>query len=113
MVSIFQVPPIYELDTTDVSKWDDNVKNKATHIIETYLYNTTCIFKPLQPNVPEEKKNADGNSYNYCEVCERIFIGDNVYAIHLNSNRHMKVLKLKKKLNKQCLSKNSIETEST
>lgn len=107
------MPPIYELDTTDVSKWDDNVKNKAIHIVESYLFNTSCDFKPLQSNLPEEKKNMDGNSHNYCDVCERLFLGDNVYAIHLKSNKHMKVLKLKKKLKEQCTKKNINERQPT
>ncbi|KOB66666.1 tRNA dimethylallyltransferase, mitochondrial [Operophtera brumata] len=97
-----EVPLIYELDTTDVSKWDENVKNKAIHIIESFFKNSTCDYEPLKSYVSEEKKNADGNSYNYCEVCKRIFLGDNVYAIHLKSHKHLKVLKSKKKLGEQC-----------
>lgn len=94
----FQVPPIYELDTTDVSKWDHEVKKKAIHIVESYLNETPCEFKPLTSEIDEVKKSVDGNSYNHCDVCNRIFIGDNVYAIHLKSIRHNKVLKKKKHL---------------
>lgn len=90
------------MDTTDIAKWDENVKNKAIHIVESYLKNSTCDFEPLKSYVSEEKKNADGNSYNYCEVCKRIFLGDDVYLIHLKSHKHMKVLKSKKKLEEQC-----------
>lgn len=97
----FQVPPIYELDTTDVSKWDDEVKNKAIHILESHLNETPCDFEPLKSEIDELKKGSDGNSHNFCDVCNRIFIGDNVYAIHLKSIRHKKVLKKKKQLEEQ------------
>lgn len=97
----FQVPPIYELDTTDVSKWDDEVKNKAIHIVESHLNETPCNFEPLKSEIDELKRGIDGNSHNHCDVCNRIFIGDNVYAIHLKSIRHNKVLKKKKRLEEQ------------
>ncbi|KAJ8716326.1 hypothetical protein PYW08_013611 [Mythimna loreyi] len=93
-----EVPPIYELDTTDISKWDDEVKNKAIHIIESHINESACNFKPLTSEIDEIKKGIDGNSHNYCDVCKRIFIGDNVYAIHLKSIRHNKVLKKKKRI---------------
>ncbi|XP_026733262.1 tRNA dimethylallyltransferase [Trichoplusia ni] len=90
-----EIPPIYELDTTDVLKWDEEVKNKAIHIIESYLNDTQSEFEPLHSNIDDSKREMDRNSHNYCDVCNRIFIGDNVYAIHLNSFRHKKVLKKK------------------
>ncbi|XP_047027268.1 tRNA dimethylallyltransferase [Helicoverpa zea] len=91
-----EVPPIYELDTTDVSKWDKEVKSKAIHIIESYLNESPCDFQPLKPDIDDALREADGNSHNFCEVCNRIIIGDNTYAIHLKSFRHKKVLKKKR-----------------
>ncbi|XP_060802548.1 tRNA dimethylallyltransferase isoform X2 [Amyelois transitella] len=96
-----QVPPVYELDTTDISLWEENVKGKAEKIIESYLHESPCEYEPLNLKLDEEKKNIDGNSRNYCEVCNRLIIGDKTYKIHLKSNRHMKVIKLKKKLERE------------
>lgn len=98
MCKMFQVPPIYELDTTDISKWDENVKNKAIAIIESFINGSPCEIKPLDPSIKEGEKKIDGLSHNYCKVCQRLIIGDKEYAIHLNSNRHMKVIKKNKKL---------------
>lgn len=95
LISMFQVPPIYELDTTDFSKWDENVKNKAIEAIESFIDGTPSEIKPLNPNIKEELKKIDGNSRNYCSICQRLIIGDRTYAIHLNSNRHMKMKKRK------------------
>lgn len=97
MWKIFQVPPIYELDTTDISKWDENVKNKAIVIIESFINGAPSEIKPLNPNVKEEEKKMDRHSNNYCKVCQRLIIGDKQYGIHLNSNRHMKMMKRNKK----------------
>ncbi|CAK1550654.1 unnamed protein product [Leptosia nina] len=90
-----EVPPIYELDTTDLSKWDQEVTIKAIDIIESSIANTPCKYESLTPKLHEEKSNIDGHSSNYCEVCERLIIGDKEYKIHLSSNRHKKVLKKK------------------
>ncbi|KAL4706215.1 hypothetical protein ACJJTC_018399 [Scirpophaga incertulas] len=92
-----EVPLIYELDTTDISKWDENVKTKAIHIIESFLNDIPCNYEPLKPDIDEEKINKDGNSRNFCSVCERLILGDEAYQIHLRSFRHSKVLNMKKK----------------
>lgn len=96
---LLQVPPLYELDTTDITKWDENVKNKAIRIIESYCNAVPCEYEPLESCIDEEKKTIDGNSSNYCEICKRIIIGDKTYKIHLNSNKHNKVLKKLNKMN--------------
>ncbi|XP_026761040.2 tRNA dimethylallyltransferase [Galleria mellonella] len=93
-----EVPPIYELDTTDITKWNELVKNKAFHIVESYLNGSPCDYKPIEVIIDEDKKKIDGNSRNYCDVCERLIIGDKTYEIHLKSYKHMKILKKKKKL---------------
>lgn len=92
------MPPVYELDTTDITQWDENVKNKAFHIIERFLNNSTCNYEPVKSVISDDKKQSDRNSYNYCEICQRIFIGDFVYTAHLNSVKHSKVVKLKKRI---------------
>ncbi|XP_041986778.1 tRNA dimethylallyltransferase [Aricia agestis] len=90
-----EVPPIFELDTTYISEWEEKVKNKAIEIVENYLLDSPCQYKPLVSNISEEKKSCNSHSSNYCQVCERLFVGDDIYAIHLNSNKHKKVLKKK------------------
>ncbi|KPJ07480.1 tRNA dimethylallyltransferase, mitochondrial [Papilio machaon] len=93
-----EVPTIYELDTTDLSQWDKQVKNKAIDIIESYINKIPCPYEPLKKNIDEEKNKINSQSSNYCDVCERLIIGDKEYAIHLNSFKHQRVLKKKKKL---------------
>ncbi|KAI5644160.1 IPP transferase domain-containing protein [Phthorimaea operculella] len=95
-----EVPPIYELDTTDISKWDEEVKNKAIHIIESFLNDQPCKYEAIQPRAKEEKRKINSKSANYCEVCKRLILGDKEYQIHLQSNKHAKVLKKYNKLSK-------------
>ncbi|KAG7296292.1 hypothetical protein JYU34_021422, partial [Plutella xylostella] len=90
-----EIPPIYELDTTNIELWDTEVREKAIHIVESFLNGEECRFQPLKSQVDDERKNDDENSYNYCNVCERIIIGDRTYRIHMKSNKHKKVLKKK------------------
>ncbi|XP_068618282.1 tRNA dimethylallyltransferase [Battus philenor] len=92
-----EVPPIYELDTTDLTKWDEEVKNKAIEIIESYRNNTPSKHEPLKRDLNLDKTKINTQSSNYCEVCERLIIGDKEYSIHMNSYKHMRVLKKKKK----------------
>lgn len=86
------------MDATDVSKWDENVKNKATAVIESFVNGVASEIKPIDPNIKQDLKKIDGLSHNYCQVCQRLIIGDKEYEIHLKSNRHMKVIKKLKKL---------------
>ncbi|XP_045767049.1 tRNA dimethylallyltransferase [Maniola jurtina] len=93
-----EVPAIYELDTTDLSKWDDEVKNKAITIIDSFLNESSCQYEPLKQCISEDKRGIDGHSCNYCEVCERLIIGDKEFSIHLKSHKHMRVMKKKKQM---------------
>lgn len=109
---VLQVAPVYELNTTNLSLWDDEVKNKAIHIIESYLNNSPCKYEPIKPVINEEKMKMDVASRNFCTVCNRLFLGDKVYEIHLKSFRHMKVLKKKQNSEKASTSTTEIEESS-
>ncbi|CAH2265696.1 jg4946 [Pararge aegeria aegeria] len=93
-----EVPPIYELDTTDLSKWDDEVKNKAFNIIESFIHDTPCQYEPLKQSIPEDRRGIDGHSCNFCDICERLIIGDKEFSVHLTSHKHMRVIKRKNKI---------------
>lgn len=96
------------MDTTDVTNWNENVKNKAILIIESFINGAPIEIKPLDPDVKEGLKTIDVLSHNYCEVCQRLIIGDKQYAIHLNSNRHMKVIKKNKKSSEEATKHNKL-----
>lgn len=99
------------MDTTDTGKWHEQVFGKARQIIESFIDGLPSSHQPLTGTVDEETK-SDTNSTNYCEVCKRIFIGDRVYKIHLNSFKHKKVLKRNNMLEKATNTEDKkVETE--
>ncbi|KAL9878645.1 tRNA dimethylallyltransferase [Glossina fuscipes] len=93
------VPDIYELDTGDVNQWQNNVYRRAVTIIDCYLMGDYCEMKPLKKRIhPGAGLNQEIS--NYCTICERQFIGEYQWYLHLNSNKHKKRKESKKKREK-------------
>lgn len=91
-----QVPPLYTLDSSDVTQWDENVKKIALDIVEAYLENKEHKYeraKTLELSLNEPVSTA---TTNRCESCDRIFVGKQ-FDIHMKSNRHKKMLESKKR----------------
>lgn len=85
------------MDTTNISEWNNEVKNKAIHIVETFINKTKCQYEPLKSNISQEKTNINVHSSNYCDICERLIIGDREIVIHMNSHKHKRALKSKQR----------------
>nr|XP_024215582.1 tRNA dimethylallyltransferase [Halyomorpha halys] len=96
------VPPVYALDATDPSMWDEKVYNPAESIVKSILGTGP---PPEQQPLPKEKvssiKNLKGE--RLCRVCMRIFIGDHQWEIHQKSKKHHAMLRKKKKQEDQKL----------
>ncbi|CAL7940787.1 unnamed protein product [Xylocopa violacea] len=92
-----QVPLLYELDCTDVNQWNSRVYEPAVAIIEAVMRGEKPEQKPLNELTLHQEyiKNNDKKRH-YCDVCDRIFVGKFQWDIHLDSNKHKKVLKKKK-----------------
>lgn len=45
------VPDIYELDTSDVNQWQNNVHRRAVTIIDSYLMGDYCEMEPLKKRI--------------------------------------------------------------
>ncbi|XP_012341648.1 tRNA dimethylallyltransferase [Apis florea] len=94
-----QVPPIYALDSTNVNQWNSCVYEPAVAIIEAVLRGEKPEQKPLNESV-ENKKFSDSSNEErqYCDICDRIFIGEFQWNIHLKSIKHKRTVKRKKRL---------------
>ncbi|XP_012230544.1 tRNA dimethylallyltransferase isoform X2 [Linepithema humile] len=93
-----QVPPVYSLDCTDVTKWDCCVLEPAAAIVSAILRGEKPEQRPLNENIENQKiTDSSTNIYNYCEVCNRIFIEEDQWQAHLKGAKHMRMLKKKKK----------------
>lgn len=43
-----EVPLVYPLDTSDVSKWNENVSQPALETVQSYIESKTIILKPVE-----------------------------------------------------------------
>ncbi|GFY79698.1 tRNA dimethylallyltransferase [Trichonephila inaurata madagascariensis] len=89
-----QLPPVYGLAATDLEKWEENVLMPAIDIVQSI----TEGKKPSQNPLPVEERVNDIKETYYCDICEKVILGQNTWQIHLKSKRHYKVKasKLKK-----------------
>ncbi|XP_044016747.1 tRNA dimethylallyltransferase isoform X2 [Aphidius gifuensis] len=64
-----QVPPIYELNCTNLDNWNTDVLKPAVDIINSILNNEKIDRKTMQDNCKEEKKTDSSNETTYwCEM---------------------------------------------
>ncbi|KAK4872668.1 hypothetical protein RN001_014697 [Aquatica leii] len=91
------VPLVYGLDTTDVSKWDSLVRDPAIAIIESFINKVDCEHKPLPLQETKGLPNSMAERY-FCEVCNRVFIGSHQWDCHIKSHKHKRVSSSKKKV---------------
>ncbi|KAK2578470.1 hypothetical protein KPH14_011639 [Odynerus spinipes] len=100
-----QVPPLYALDCTDLAQWESNVFDKAVSIVSATLRGEKPEEKPLNENIENQKITDSSNEVqHYCEVCDRIFIGELQWNAHLKGMKHKRILQRAKRMQAQTLS---------
>ena len=100
-----EVPKVYPLDTSDVSKWKEVVYQPAEETMLSYIADEPIKLEALE----KVKRLGDGlneETTHYCEVCDRIFIGDFQWQLHIKSNNHKR-----KNARRNKLEKNKKESE--
>ncbi|XP_017881069.1 tRNA dimethylallyltransferase-like [Ceratina calcarata] len=91
--------PIYALDCTDLSQWNARVYDPAIAIIEAVLRGEKPEQKPLNEIVQDKKWTDSSNEEtHFCEVCDKICVGEFQWTNHLNGSKHYRALKRKKRL---------------
>lgn len=95
-----EVPAVFALDSTDPSKWETNVLEKALSIVDSSINNKSIPYERLKSIEVISKPNSNDETF-YCKICERVFVGDYQTSIHLKSNRHKKRLESISKLKKK------------
>lgn len=95
MCSDRAVPPIYELDGSHAEiSWKADVFDKAEHIVQSHIDGVEPGYEPIERREPDVR--VDAHSAHFCEDCQRPFIGDIAYRVHVQSQRHKKVKKSRK-----------------
>ncbi|XP_070852415.1 tRNA dimethylallyltransferase [Drosophila suzukii] len=82
-----QVPDLFELDTSDVAAWPEAVYQRAETIIESYRNDAICGIKPMAKR-EHPGADLDEETSHFCDTCERHFIGEYQWGLHLKSNKH-------------------------
>lgn len=92
-------PPVYELDTTNAeTNWYEDVYLKAVNVVESYIENKEPMIKPTEAmEHPNSQMNM--NVTHFCDVCQRRFVGDTAYNIHMQSGRHREMIKRLNRVN--------------
>ncbi|XP_060703114.1 tRNA dimethylallyltransferase isoform X2 [Hemiscyllium ocellatum] len=97
------VPPVYGLDVTDVSQWEETILHPALQILE-------CCLKgeepPVLPLTMEYDQNEEKRKRRVCELCDKIILGDREWKAHLKSKNHQYHLKRKKRTEAQLNTQN-------
>lgn len=86
-----EIPFIYPLDTSNVSRWHEMVYEPAEKTILSYINGEELKLTPLSP-IEKAGKGLNEETTNFCEDCNRTFIGEFQYQAHLTSNKHKRVL---------------------
>lgn len=85
------IPPIYKLDTTHPERWTTLVSDPAINVIENYLDPLVELIVAPESIPEDEPAYSDSKKTYFCEQCQRVFIGEFQWDIHVKSNRHKKV----------------------
>ena len=82
-----QIARFYKLDTTDLLNWEDNVGRISDKIVSAYISDT---FPTDVVSVSHTQTNYNNKSYNFCDRCQVVLIGDKTLQSHLKSRGHSK-----------------------
>ncbi|XP_076167935.1 tRNA dimethylallyltransferase isoform X2 [Ptiloglossa arizonensis] len=97
------MPPVYSLNCTNLNQWNSCVHDPAMAIIDATLRGEEPVQKPMNQSAIDYIKVTDSSNEetHYCDDCQRIFVGEFQWNIHLQSKKHSTVLKRKRRLEKE------------
>lgn len=84
-------PLVYPLDTTNVTLWHENVLLPATQTIDCYINDKEIELKPLE-KMKRVSAGMNEETSHHCDICDRTFIGEFQWSVHLKSNKHKKTI---------------------
>ncbi|CAK6440989.1 unnamed protein product [Pipistrellus nathusii] len=88
------VPPIYGLEVSDISKWEESVLEPAFEIVQSFIQGRKPDADPVKmPSSETENKRSS----HMCDLCGRIIIGDREWAAHMKSKPHLHQLKKRRR----------------
>lgn len=89
LFTFFEVPPVYSLDCTDVTKWDSRVLEPAVAIISAIMRGEKPEQRPLNEDFENQKTtDSSTNTYHYCEVIMKKWSQQFILRCIHNQNNH-------------------------
>ncbi|XP_034561220.1 tRNA dimethylallyltransferase [Notolabrus celidotus] len=89
------VPVVYGLDVTDVSRWEETVLNPALQILDSLSKGEEPAVAPIRVQGTEQRNKR---SHHSCDLCDKVIIGDLEWTAHLKSKKHHYHVRKKRKL---------------
>uniref|UniRef100_A0A3P9JLX8 tRNA dimethylallyltransferase n=1 Tax=Oryzias latipes TaxID=8090 RepID=A0A3P9JLX8_ORYLA len=89
------VPAVYGLNVTDLSRWEEAVLTPALQILENLRKGEE---PPVAPVRIQEGEQRNKRSFHTCELCDKVIIGDLEWTAHLKSRKHYYHVRKKRKL---------------
>ncbi|KAK2830148.1 hypothetical protein Q5P01_018079 [Channa striata] len=93
------VPPVYSLDVTDVSRWEETVLNPALQILKRLSKGEEPSIQPIRVQGAEQRNKR---SHHTCDICDKVIIGDLEWTAHLKSKKHHFHVRKKRKTDVDC-----------
>lgn len=106
------VPPVYVLDSTNAqTNWHTDVYSKAENVIQSYIDNVDTYVSAAE-KTEHPTANLNMHITHFCNACNRRFVGDLDYNVHLLSNIHRKALERQHKLARRNKTNNQVVKRS-
>lgn len=71
------MPPLFELDCSNLEQWNEKLENIAFDIVDAYLRGedlNKLKYAPVEIEEPDASRFEDGKFT--CDICQRVFIGN-------------------------------------
>uniref|UniRef100_A0A8C7XSR5 tRNA dimethylallyltransferase n=1 Tax=Oryzias sinensis TaxID=183150 RepID=A0A8C7XSR5_9TELE len=88
------VPAVYDLNVTDLSRWEEAVLTPALQILENLRKGEE---PPVAPVRIQEGEQRNKRSFHTCDLCDKVIIGDLEWTAHLKSRKHYYHVRKKRK----------------
>ncbi|KAM7383946.1 hypothetical protein PAMA_011346 [Pampus argenteus] len=93
------VPAVYGLNVTDLSKWEETVLNPALQILDSLSKGEEPAVAPIRV---QREERGNKRTHHTCDLCDKVIIGDMNWTAHLNSKKHHFHVRKKRKLDSAC-----------
>ena len=90
------MPPVYGLDATDVTEWNEKVRDVAFRIVDSFGSDDDEMMSGREcpkPLAVAETSSREKQTSFHCQICDKVTVGQRQWLKHIGSNRHGKLVK--------------------